>query len=68
MGKKVWESKTLAFGFLTSLLGVLGSVWPNANFALTWLNANGATVMMVMGFAGMGLRMITKDKVQLFGE
>jgi|APGre2960657404_1045060.scaffolds.fasta_scaffold559852_1 hypothetical protein len=66
--KKPWQSKTMFISFVAAALGVLGQIWPNANFAVEWINANGATVAMVLGFVGMGLRMITKDKVQLFLE
>ncbi len=66
--KKPWESKTMFISFVAAALGVVAQAWPNANFALTWLNANGATVSMVLGFVGMGLRMVTKDKIKLFGE
>ena len=66
--KPIWKSKTMFISFVAAALGVLGQIWPNANFAVEWINANGATVAMVLGFVGMGLRMITKDKVQLFLE
>lgn len=66
--KKPWESKTVFVSALAALLGGIAAFWPNAGYAATWINSNGGTISMILGFVGIGLRMITKDKLQLFGE
>jgi hypothetical protein len=63
--KKPWFSKTILFGAATAMVSGLAMVWPNANFALEFLNAHYAAFGVAWGIAAMILRVVSKDKIQL---
>jgi hypothetical protein len=66
--KPVLKSKTM---FVNAVVAVLGSVAlfvPQVAPWSEWVNANGATIMTVLGVVGVILRAVTKDKVSIFGE
>ena len=63
--KRPWESRTLLLGALSSILGGVAMLLPQAQPMLDWLNANGALIATGWGVLAMGLRLITKGKVSL---
>ena len=63
--KQPYLSKTVWIGFFSALLGGVAYFWPNANFALQWLNANGALITSIWGVLAIGLRAVTKNAISL---
>ena len=64
---KPWYfSKTIWFNLITGLLVTVSAVWPNASFATQWIATN--RPFIDAGWAGLNviLRLVTKEKVQLF--
>lgn len=63
--KPVYLSKTLWVNTLVALAGILASfgVLPSVK---SFLDSNSEIVLMVLGGVGIGLRMITKGKVELW--
>ena len=63
--KSIFKSKTAAFGFLTTLAGVIGYFVPSVS---EWVSANSSAILTGLGFGAVALRLITKDKVVLFPQ
>jgi putative Mn2+ efflux pump MntP len=63
--KSIFASKTAAVGFLTSVAGIVGTFVPSV---AEWTAANANVILSVLGVVAIGLRLITKDRVQLFPD
>lgn len=61
--KSIFQSKTAALGFVTSLAGVASFFFPTV---AEWVAGNSPTILAVLGVIGLILRLATKDKVVLF--
>lgn len=62
--KPLWLSKTAIVNALVMLAGALAAVGVLPGVK-TFLEGNAELVMMVLGGVGIGLRLITKGKVEL---
>ena len=63
--KSIFKSKSVFAGFLVTLAGAFGSFAPDL---APWLAAHADVVLMAAGILQVGLRMVTKGGVTLFGE
>ncbi len=63
--KKPWLSKTLWIGFASGIIGGCAYFFPGAVPIADWITANGGAITMGWGILAMGLRLISKDKIQL---
>lgn len=61
--KSIFQSKTAALGFVTSLAGVASFFFPEV---AEFVASNSGTILAVLGVIGLVLRLVTKDKVVLF--
>jgi hypothetical protein len=63
--KSIFASKTAALGFLTAVAGIVGAFVPAVS---EWTSANANIILGALGAAGILLRLLTKDRVQLFPD
>ena len=63
--KSIFASKTAALGFLTAAAGIVGVFVPSVS---EWTAANANIILGAVGAIGIILRLITKDRVQLFPD
>ncbi len=63
--KPFYTSKTMLFGFITSLSGALSIAIPFFSQVQPFMTKNEAALTMVWGVVTMVLRSVTKDKVVL---
>jgi hypothetical protein len=63
--KSIFKSKTAFAGVLVTLAGAVGSFAPGL---APWIAAHADLVLMAAGILQVGLRMVTKGSVNLFGE
>jgi len=62
--KTIFKSKTAAVAFITSLAGLVGTFIPSVGEFVT---TNAAAILTGVGFLNVVLRLVTKDKVTIFG-
>lgn len=62
--KKPWQSKTVVFNVLVSMAGILSALGfiPQVQ---AFLQGNESVVIGVLGAIGVGLRMISSDKISI---
>ncbi len=63
--KKPWFSKTMWLNLVCGLLAAVAGFYPHANDFSAWITANMPMIGMGWGVLGMGLRLISKDKISL---
>ena len=63
--KKAWQSKTVLFNAVMSLVGVAAVFLPEANAVAVWMNGNVGTIAAVWSVLNILLRFVTKDKIVL---
>ena len=62
---KPYLSKTILVNAFVSLVGLVAMFLPSAAPLKEWAAANVEMILTVLGVLGMGLRLITKGKIEL---
>jgi len=62
--KTIFKSKTAAVAFITTLSGLVGTFIPAVG---EWVQSNVTAILTGVGFLNVVLRLVTKDKVTIFG-
>lgn len=65
MNKKPWLSKTIWLNFVGGIAGSIALFWAPAGAVAKFLTDNAAVIAIVWSGLGLGLRLVTKDKVSL---
>ena len=63
--KSIFKSKSIFAGALVAVAGALGSFAPDL---APWLASHADLVLMAAGVLQVALRMVTKGRVNLFGD
>lgn len=63
--KSVFKSKTALAGALVAVAGALGTLSEPVS---AFLASHASGILVVLGFVHIGLRFVTKGRINLFGE
>ena len=63
--KKPWFSKTMWLNFVGGIAAAAAAFFPQANVVSQFISSHLDAIGMIWAVVGMGLRMVTKDKIVL---